>query len=433
MSVTLSRCGAVLALISVVVLTACGGSGGGGDVAGGAGGPVTVPAYARGYQPPASGCGSFTAPAPPDPEGAIADLDTVHQKAYGGYMAYPNANAKITKSPWAGWKPTHAPPYKVAVLWGPLTTDWQVQATDNIQKFLKRSPMVSGASFASSGNTYDVGAQLQDYDTIVRRHPDLIILQPLTPESFIGPIEKAAKVGIPTVTLVSYAATPSQVAVDTNPYLGAATTASYATKALGGKGNVVYVEGISGSSVDAPSESAWNNVLKSCPGMRTSKDKVYASFAQATAKQEMLKYIGTHPDKIDAVFESEVMATGVMQAFAQSGRPMPLVPDIGLTKGSLGYWRQHDAKYDNAGQGIVPVGAARAVVEVSLRMLDGQGVKINHVVDTSPLVTDANIDGSAQADWSLNTPGTLGGTEQGFMPSSYLDDFFAHPAAVKLR
>jgi ABC-type sugar transport system substrate-binding protein len=209
-------------------------------------------------------------------------------------------------------------------------------------------------------------------------------------------------------------------------------TASYTTKVLEGKGNVVYVEAIAGSSVDAPAETAWNQIINSCPGMKASKDKIYAGFAQATAKQEMLKYLGTHPQKVDAVFETQVMDTGVMQAFAQSSRPMPVVPSNGLTKGAVGYWREHQSDgYYNSGQTILPVGAARATVEVALRVLDGQGVKLNNLVAEPFFVTDAGLSDLTEPDWNLNTPGSVGGPEQGFMPSKYIDDFFNHPKPVK--
>ena len=430
-----SRVGLASALGLLLALSACGGddsSPRGSKAAPGSPAAGRIPSFAKDFTPPKTGCGSFDAPMPADADRVLAGLDAEHQRAYGGYFAFPGAHGKIVESPWANWKPKHRPPYKVALVWGPLTTDWQVQLTDNLKKFFKRSPAISDVSLATTGTAYDVGQQLQLYSSAVRRAPDLIVLQPLTPESFSGPIEAAAKRGIPTVTVVTYATTPSQVAVDTNPYLGPAMTASYTAKVLGGKGNVVYVEGIAGSAVDAPAEAAWNRVISRCPGMKASKDKLYAAFAQATAKQEMLKYLGTHPEKVDGVFETQVMDTGVMQAFDQSGRPMPIVPSNGLTKGALGYWRQHQSDgYYNSGQTILPVGAARAASEVALRMLGGQGLKLNSLVAEPFYVTDAGLADLADPTWNLSTPGGVGGSEQSFMPSKYIDDFFNDPKPVE--
>ena len=48
-----------------------------------------------------------------------------------------------------------------------------------------------------------------------------------------------------------------------------------------------------------------------------------------------------------------------MQAFKQTGRPMPIVPDSGLSKGSLGYWNQNQAEYHDSATSLPPVPAAR--------------------------------------------------------------------------
>jgi hypothetical protein len=72
------------------------------------------------------------------------------------------------------------------------------------------------------------------------------------------------------------------------------------------------------------------------------------------------------------------------------------------------------------------VPTARAVVEVARRMLDGQGVKLNTLVGEMPLVADANLDDWSDPSWTLSTPGAAPGAPQSFLPSTYLDAFFAH-------
>src|SRR5688572_20669871 len=123
----MSRLGVLPALVLCVGLASCAG---GGSTAGGPAGKSGVPSFARNFEPPASGCGSYSAPMPADPEGALASLDAEHRKAYAGYFNYPQANGQILKSAWADWKPSHDPPYDVAIVFGPLTTDWQVQITN---------------------------------------------------------------------------------------------------------------------------------------------------------------------------------------------------------------------------------------------------------------------------------------------------------------
>src|SRR4051795_6718547 len=109
----------VVAAVAAVAMVAagCGNSGsGGGSAAGGAEGP----AFAEDFQPPAAGCGSYPVKAPADPDGVIAQLDAAHKDALGGYTDFKGSTVKVLKSRWAGWKPSHPGPYKVAVSWGQL-------------------------------------------------------------------------------------------------------------------------------------------------------------------------------------------------------------------------------------------------------------------------------------------------------------------------
>jgi ribose transport system substrate-binding protein len=158
--------------------------------------------------------------------------------------------------------------------------------------------------------------------------------------------------------------------------------------------------------------------------------EIYGGFSESLAKQETLKYLATHPAKVDAVASLAGMGSGVLQAFKQSGRPVPLIAELGLDQGVLGYWRQNQGAYHAASAGLPPTAAARAIYEVAVRTLRGQGPRLNHLIGEVPLVTDANLAQWAQPGWGLQTVGTAPGLPQSFLPSSYLDAFFTRPAAL---
>jgi hypothetical protein len=52
---------------------------------------------------------------------------------------------------------------------------------------------------------------------------------------------------------------------------------------------------------------------------------------------------------------------------------------------------------------------------------------MNAIVGREPLVTDANLKDWVDDSWNLNTPGAIPGDPQSFLPSKYLEAFFAHP------
>jgi hypothetical protein len=71
------------------------------------------------------------------------------------------------------------------------------------------------------------------------------------------------------------------------------------------------------------------------------------------------------------------------------------------------------------------------VAEIAGRMLAGQGVKLNTLVAEEPLINDANLADWAQPGWTISTPGTVSGKPDSFMPSAFIDGFFADPAPLK--
>ena len=102
------------------------------------------------------------------------------------------------------------------------------------------------------------------------------------------------------------------------------------------------------------------------------------------------------------------MSQGILAAFQQAGRPVPFIADIAAQKGFAAYWR------DNASKGYKAVGtvggatsAANLTVKTILRMLAGQGPKINQFIWRHPLVTDKTLKNYVKAAWTPDTIGTV--------------------------
>ena len=429
------------AVIAAVGITACGGSSSSDGGAAGSTGSSTgaLPSFAKvPYVAPKTGCGSYDTPAPKDPEGALSEIPASARANYGAYNVASSTgeDSNFVKSAWANWKPDHAPPYKVAISWGQLVSDWQVQMTTLLKQQLEASPLVGkgNVEMATTGSNLDTGQQLQQFNAMVDRHPDLIIAQVLSPGAFRDSVDRAGKMGIPTVFVQGVLTDQYSVGVDGNNYLNAADVASYMAQAAGGKGTWLNVLALAGSSIDQLTQMAVESVVENCPGMEIGKDAAYGGFSDAQAKSETLKYLATHPGKIDLVMQTAAMAPGVMKAFEQSGRPMPIVADVGLSKGSMGYFREHQAGgYHSAGGSVNPAPFSRATTEVSLRILQGQGPKINAIVDRIPSVNDANIQQDADPAWKLETPGVYVGTRDEFLTAKYLDQFFNKPGPAQFK
>jgi ribose transport system substrate-binding protein len=384
---------------------------------------ATGNASSTAYTLPATGCGSVPKNPLKDPDHIVASLPSAQRAAYEDFPQ------PILASSWSHWKPSHKPPYKVAIVWGPLDSDFQSIAVNAIKARLEQSPEISSVSVVTQASL-NVPAQLQDLAAAAQSGADLIIAQPGEAAPFAGPINRIAAKGVPVVTVLGGPAIKTAINVDPNNYEGAAQSAAVTMQLMGKQGNVLIVHGLQGIQVDNEASSAFDAVIKRCPQVKQ-VGSVTGEFNVAEAKSQTLQYLSTHPGSIGGVLQVADMAPGVMGAFQQSGRQMPVVDDIGNQKGSLGYWRENEKTYSGVGTGLPPNALGAAVADVSLRTLEGQGPKVNTITQDVTLITKSNLDQWAEPSWNLRTVGTSLGPSGPYMSDSFLNPLFNHGSTPK--
>ncbi|MFL5847068.1 MAG: substrate-binding domain-containing protein [Solirubrobacteraceae bacterium] len=405
---------ALLAASALLGLAACGGGSGS---SGPSGTKVSL-------EEPKSGCGSVPVPAVQDPDGVVAQLPAEQKAAYEGY-AYP-----VHKSMWSDWKPDDAGPYDVGVVWGPSTAGFQVDMGEAVVDRLKSSPLIGDVDFRSMGADVNIPVALSNFNAFIAKGVDLIIAEPLLGPSFVPVVKKAAAEGIPVVTVQTAVDTPEAVNVSPNLTLAYAQSTARLLRIIGGKGNVMAVRGIPGSPPDTEAAAAWKTVLDECPNVKQ-VGEAYGNFIDVNAKSETLKFLATHPQKIDGVIQSGTMTGGIMGAFQQSGRPMPVVDDVGPMKASTGYWLNNKGSYNGVGMAFGPRAMGSAGASVALRMLEGQGPKLSNIIARMTILTEENLGDWGDKASSLTTPGQPEGPADTFFTEDYIDAFFARPATPK--
>jgi ABC-type sugar transport system substrate-binding protein len=414
------RIAALLVAAIALFVVACGGGSGSGASGSGSGSATAASAAAL----PKTGCGSVPPAKTADPDGVVAKLPPEQRAAYPGY-----APAAL-KSAWANWKPTHAPPYKIGIVWGPVVNTYQTDMVRDMQAGLKKSSIIGDVTVRTTGSETDIGQELQAASSLLTSGVDVLIIQPLLGDSFIRLAQRARAQGVPIVTALGPINDPGALNLDYNAYLGSAEATARVARALGGKGSVLYGVGIPSTGVDVYSAEGFNAALKQCPGMKL-LGKIYSGFVSSVAKGETVKFLATHPQKVNMVFASGPFVPGMMQAFQSTGRPVPPAVDMGGTKGAMGYWRQNKGAYQGLAMGVPSTGYANAVVSTTLRTLEGQGPLTNDLVTKAVLVTDDNLDAWSDPAWTLQTIGQPDGPAGAFFPESYLNGFFTSGATPK--
>ena len=189
------------------------------------------------------------------------------------------------------------------------------------------------------------------------------------------------------------------------------------------------MHGIPGVPADSLVYTGSNLVLKNCPNMKTA-GSIVGQFTPSVAKTQTLEFLSSHPAPVDAAIQTGGMATGIMQAFIQTGRHVPTVADVGATPGALGDWAAHMSTYKGVAAAIPPIQMTEGVWNLALGLLAGRGIKINNVMQAPIIITDQNLSQWTQPGWNLTTPIAYApGPPNALLPSTYLNQFFTKSAS----
>ena len=366
---------------------------------------------------PKSGCGAVPLPAPSDPDGVLASLPETYQKDYAGFRK------PVRKSPWSDFKPDHGPPYKIGMAFSAVIPGFQTDMLREMKKELGNDPDIEFTAVAT-GDALNIPQQIQNFNAMLNDDPDLLIVEPLT-DAFGSAVDKAAKKGIPTISFQGNTSSKNAVNVSTNDYNTGATLASTMFRQLGGKGNILYVHGLASIDFDIARTDVTKAAMKNCPGIKKIGD-IGGGFVNSMAKGETLKFLATHPEKIDGVLQTGQMGPGVISAFEQAGRPVPVM-DIGATRLRLGYWNHHRDSFVGIGNGFNVPDYGITIASIAKRMLAGRGVKVDQITKPMPTFTENTLDEWVEPGGTCGPRATHHGPDGNFMTEEFLSGLFNDP------
>ena len=101
------------------------------------------------------------------------------------------------------------------------------------------------------------------------------------------------------------------------------------------------------------------------------------------------------------------MTAGIIQAFKQLGRPVPVIADLGTSEGSIAYAAQNQSSYQEYGSSTPDDAIGQTFAKVVLGMLDGHGPALDQLVSTINIIDNGNLSSSTAAAGRCLTPPTL--------------------------
>ncbi|PLV58290.1 ribose ABC transporter substrate-binding protein RbsB [Thermotoga sp. KOL6] len=162
--------------------------------------------------------------------------------------------------------------------------------------------------------------QLNDIEDLIQRKVDLIIINPTDSDAIVTAVESANEAGIPVIT-VDRASNGGKVVchIASDNVEGGRMAARYIAQVLNGKGKVVELVGIPGTSAARDRGKGFEEELAKYPGLELVA-KQTANFNRAEGLTVMENILEAHPD-IDAVFaQNDEMALGAIEAIRAAGK-----------------------------------------------------------------------------------------------------------------
>ena len=155
---------------------------------------------------------------------------------------------------------------------------------------------------------------------------------------------------------------------------------------LGGKGNIVILQGPLGSSPELDRTKGIDSVLAKNPGIKVlAKDT--ANWGRAEAANKVANWLTSFKGQIDGIVaENDDMGLGAVQALKEAKLKIPVVGIDGIQDG-LAAVKSGDFIGSSLQHGRVELAAGLAV---ALKIAKGEKVKTNYVY-TMPAITPANV------------------------------------------
>ena len=207
---------------------------------------------------------------------------------------------------------------------------WDAASKQAIDKHI-----IAKAKVVNSNNSAPQQAsQIQD---LVLEGWNAIVIDAASPTALNGVIQQACRAHITVVVFDSLATAPCAYKVAYDYTAMGRQEVDYVARQLGGKGNILEIRGIAGTSVDTDIDKGIHAEMKKYPGLKI-VGSVHGNWTQSIAQKEVAGILPTLPT-VNAVVTQGGDGYGVYEAFKQAGRKTPLII-MGNRQDELALWKQ---------------------------------------------------------------------------------------------
>jgi len=206
--------------------------------------------------------------------------------------------------------------YVVGLAMNTQTNPFFVDVKDGVQKAADEL----GVELYITDAQDDPTIQMKDIENLITKKPDCIIIDTCDSDAIVSSIEACNEAGIPVLTMdreASGGAVVSHIGYDA--IKSGKLAGQYLVDTLGGKGNIVEIQGIMGTNVAQSRSKGFNEVISQNPDMKIVACQV-ADFDRSKGMSVMENILQAN-DHIDGLYAAnDEMLLGALEAIEAAGR-----------------------------------------------------------------------------------------------------------------
>ncbi|KPL73685.1 sugar ABC transporter substrate-binding protein [Bellilinea caldifistulae] len=158
----------------------------------------------------------------------------------------------------------------------------------------------------------DVAGQIQQLQNLMAKGVDAILVNPSDVNGLNATLQEAVSKGIIVISVDQELNVPGVYNVGIDQKEWAKTSAKWLAEKLGGKGNIVLIEGFPGHPANVARMEGVDEVLSQYPDIKVlAKDT--GKWDEATGQQVMSNFLAAYPN-LDGYWTQDGMAIGALQA-----------------------------------------------------------------------------------------------------------------------
>jgi len=301
--------------------------------------------------------------------------------------------------------------FKIFLSMSFIGNDWQAEAANMVKAMAAHPSMADKVDLQVQVAGPNAQRQIQQINAMVQAGADAIVIFPISPTALNQVVKNACDKGVKVFAYDAEITEPCAYNIHIDQLEAGRVTAEWLVEKLGGKGNIITVTGVPGTSVDEQRTKAAMEVFAKHPDIKVVGEAV-GMWSQAVARTELSKLLSTRTwDDIDGLWMQAGCYTANAMQLEAGKTPDEILPCAG--EGSNGGRIQMlpaDTEVEGAASPYAPLGAPRIsyasppysgalALKLAVQALEGKEVPKLTVLPL-PIVTNETVKLCQEGTWA---------------------------------